>query len=245
MVMLLALLSGALAATPGGFRMSTAQPLDAAGVRTVAIFNPGDEFIAQVTPRFSKVWNKYGLDAEIAGLIHTGSGGYIFPGLGSLRSGHWYVREGANGAHHRFGAELAFPLTPRQARPTAWGSSAQDTIVPGLLEVGWLMSWDEDAPWELRTMLGIGIYPYNLWTGQPIIDVGIAKVQPLSDTVSLVFEQDFIYYDYSPANFRPFVRFDIGKSALDTGFQVPWGSWLAEGHQPSSLQVIAQYRGMF
>jgi hypothetical protein len=245
MTLLFALLCSALAATPGGFRMSTARPIDAAGARLVTILDPGDELIVQTTPRFSKVWNKYGLEAEIAGLIHTGSGGYVFPGLGSFRSGHWYVRERANGTHHRFGIELALPVTPRHLRPTAWGSSAQDTVVTTLVQIGWLLSWNEDAPWEIRTMLGVGHFPHSFWTVQPIIDIGVAKVQPLSDTVSLVFEQDFIYFDYSPANFRPMVRFDIGKSAVDAGFQVPWGSWLAEGHQPSSVQVIAQYRGMF
>jgi len=244
-MLLLTWISTALALTPGGFRVDTAQPLDRWGVRNVLIVNPGDEIIDQVTPRMTKVWGKYGLEAEVSGLMQTGPGGTLFGGVGNLRTGHWLVFEGKKGGHHRLGLEVAGGITPDRWRPQAFGSSFQDTMVDLLVQAGWRASWNESSPWELRLMLGSGISKWWHDGFLPLAEIAVVKVLPLSENTSLVLEQDALVIDFAMANLRPMLRVEIGDGALDMGLQVPWGSWVQNQSGPASVQLVTQYRGQF
>ncbi len=245
MMMLLTWLSTALALTPGGFRVDTAQPVDTWSVRNVLIVNPGDEVIDQLTPRVTKVWGKYGLDAELSGLVLSGTGGTIFGGVGSLRSGHWYVFKGKKGAHHRLGAEIAHPIAPDRWRPQAYGSSIQDTLIPVILQMGWRVSWNEKSPWEVKLMGGGGSLPWWDLGVAPLTEISVVKVLPLSEKTSVVLEQDFLFMDWAVASFRPTLRFDLKGSTLDAGLQIPWGTWALSETGPRSVQVVLKMRQGF
>jgi hypothetical protein len=251
MMMLIAWISTALALTPGGFRHDTAQAVDSWAVRDVLIYAPDSEIINQITPRITKVWGSYALDAEISAVMLTGPGGEVYWGLGSLRTGHGWIIHNEGGLTHRLGAELLLPVSPDHWRSQAFGSSAQDTLATMMGQLVYRLSSSGDSPSELRLSGGVMHVPYWTLESSTVMEAAYVHIFPLSDAMGLVVEAEVVFPDQSPLNLRPMMRFDLDSASVDVGLQVPiWGYFLGEGDlygqgELNSVQLLSQYRGRF
>jgi hypothetical protein len=248
MMLLLAWISAALATTPGGFSHGTAQHVDSWSVRSVFIYTPDVEVIEQLTPRLSKSFDKYGVDVETSLATVTGPGGDIFAGVGAMQLSGWRLIKTDKGAHHRIGVVTGIPFVPQSMVPHAFGSTYQDTAMGTMAKLGWRVSWNEAAPWELQMHAGVGQSRVFSNVGpdvSPIVELALVKVLPLSDATSIVLEQDLILEHISQASFRPMVRRELTGAALDLGLQVPLMTQKELSLTPLSLQLLAQYQQRF
>jgi hypothetical protein len=246
MLWLLGWFSLAMAASPGGFHVDTARPVNSWSVRNVVIVNPDDEIIDQFTPRATWYSGVHAFEAEISGLVQVGPVGDLYGGVGAIRAGYWMVTPTKETSFvRRFGVTAWVSPWPRRWMPTAFGSSIYDTLSNAGIQLGWRMSWNEDAPWEVALHTGLASSLPN--DTSMVSQLGLVKVIPLSGKTSLVLEQEFIYPDYATATLRPMVRFDLSKSTIDVGLQLPWLERDLGGLslKPVSAQVLTRYQGRF
>lgn len=231
-----------LAASPGGYRLGPAQPIDSLALRQALIVGPTAPTIHQTTLQLQQTTGAWSLGAQLP-VVASWEPGWQHLGMGQLRLS---VRRWTGPQRWPIGLlmELALPAAPTRWRTASWGSVGRETLPAVEALVGVELSGHPAAPWCLRLAAGLHEGPYLGDPSAGTLPVGellFAQVLPLPGPLALVGEAELIR-DLSPLSLRALLRADLGQQprlSLDLGSQ--WPLLSAE----DSVQLIAQARASF